>query len=121
MKASLHYRRWLDSQSAPRPGEPERRCDTIFGLVHEGGLGVPWAAVLEAFTSADADALDRLGEYLFRYRRTLKHGPHGQDRYRWAGVLLFLTGGPESPDVNDEGPEGECELTLRPRVVCRAV
>jgi hypothetical protein len=34
----LGYRRWLDSQSAPRPGEPDRRCDTIADLGDERGL-----------------------------------------------------------------------------------
>ncbi len=107
----------LESQCAPRPGEPDRRCDTILELVHEGGLGVPWAVVCELFTASDADALDRLGEYIFRFRRELRHGPHGHDRYRWAGALVFLTGGPEQAGVEDTLPGGDSVLCFAPKVV----
>src|SRR5438477_333475 len=55
----LRYGGWLDSQSAPRPGEPDRRCDTIMGLVDEREMAPPWACVIELFTEADADAVDR--------------------------------------------------------------
>src|SRR5262245_29520501 len=79
LPATLRYERMLESQSAPRPGEPDRRCDTIAELVHEGGLGEPWAAVIELFTGPDADASDRLLEYVGRFRRELRHGPHGHE------------------------------------------
>jgi hypothetical protein len=61
-------RQWLfprlDSQSAPRPGEPDRRCDTIMELVDEQKLTPPWACVIERFT--EADAIDRTLEYVAR-------------------------------------------------------
>ncbi|MBY0229518.1 MAG: hypothetical protein K2W96_09585, partial [Gemmataceae bacterium] len=53
----LVFERWLDSQSAPRPNEPDRRCDTIARLKPPGGLGPLWTAVLELFTNPDPDSL----------------------------------------------------------------
>ncbi|MBY0227655.1 MAG: hypothetical protein K2W96_00100 [Gemmataceae bacterium] len=107
------YRKPLPSQSAPRPGEPDRRCDTIAELVYEGGMAAPWAAVLELFTNPDSEALDRLGEYLFRFRRELRHGPHGKDKYRFAGVLLFLTDGPA--DGGDRRPPARWRQRVGPQ------
>ena len=56
----LRFARWHDSQSAPRPGEPERRCDTLAELIDPQGTSAPWTAVIELFTKADADALEDL-------------------------------------------------------------
>src|SRR5215470_14243365 len=86
----LRFARWHDSQSAPRPGEPERRCDTLAELTDPGGTSAPWTAVIELFTEADADPLDRGVEYVGRFRRELRHGPHGHDRYH--DVVLLPTG-----------------------------
>jgi hypothetical protein len=38
LQPSVRYRGWLDAQSAPRPGEPDRRCDTIAELADDEGL-----------------------------------------------------------------------------------
>src|SRR5262245_34428384 len=92
--ARMKFRRWLDSQSAPRPGEPDRRCDTIAEVVDEDGAGPPWAVVVELFTGPDADAVDRSLEYLGRFRREMRHGPYDRDRYQLAVVLVFLTSPP---------------------------
>src|SRR5580704_16246821 len=88
----MRWARWLDSQSAPRPGEPDRRCDTIAELVHREGVTHPRAVVIELFTQADAEALDRTGEYLWRFRRELRHGPHERDKYPFVAAMIFLTG-----------------------------
>ena len=88
----MRFGRWLDSQSAPRPGEPDRRCDTILELVHSEGSTHPRAVVIELFTNADADALDRTGEYLWRFRREVRHGPHDRDKYPFVAAMIFLTG-----------------------------
>jgi hypothetical protein len=112
----LTFHRWLDSQSAPRPGEPDRRCDTILELTH--AEGPPWACVVELFTEPDADAIDRALEYLGRFRRELRHGPHGHDRYPFAVALVFLTGKPRETrlDMNLPGVE-EVGLWFGPRVL----
>jgi hypothetical protein len=59
LTASVGYHRWLEAQSAPRPGEPDRRCDTIAELTDDEGLIPPWACVIELFTEPDGDAIDR--------------------------------------------------------------
>ncbi len=41
----MRFGRWLDSQSAPRPGEPDRRCDNIDLARSENGLGTARTAV----------------------------------------------------------------------------
>jgi hypothetical protein len=114
----LRYGGWLDSQSAPRPGEPDRRCDTIVQLVDEQELTPPWACVIELFTEADADAIDRPLEYVARFRRELRHGPHGRDRYPFAVALVFLTKAPGETrlDMNLPGME-EVGLWFGPRVL----
>ncbi len=48
--------------------------------------------MIELFTTPDADAVDRTLEYIGRFRREVRHGPYGHDRYLFAAVLLFLTG-----------------------------
>ncbi|HYT93664.1 MAG TPA: hypothetical protein VEL76_33405, partial [Gemmataceae bacterium] len=118
----LHFARWHDSQSAPRPGEPERRCDTLAELLDPQGTSAPWTAVIELFTEADADALDRGVEYVGRFRRELRHGPYGQDRYRFALALIFLTTVPEQTHVEDAlpGHEDDVCFTVRPRVLALA-
>src|SRR5262249_54382939 len=109
----MRWSRWLDSQSAPRPGEPDRRCDTIAELVHWEGLTHPRALVIELFTQADAEALDRTGEYLWRFRRDLRHGPHGQDKYPFVAALLFLTGHCAEREVQADLPnEADVDNTL---------
>jgi hypothetical protein len=92
LEPNWRFRRWLDPQSAPRPGEPDRRCDTIAELDDREQLNPPWAFVIELFTRPDPDALDRLLEYVGRFRRELRHGPKNQDRYSFGGGLVFLTG-----------------------------
>ncbi len=112
----MRWSRWLDAQSAPRPGEPDRRCDTIAELVHREGLSAPRVLVIELFTQADSEALDRTGEYLWRFRRELRHGPHAQDKYPFLAALLFLTGRcAEREVVADLPDEADVVNTLKPR------
>ena len=114
---SMRWSRWLDSQSAPRPGEPDRRCDTIAELVHREGLTHPRAVVIELFTQSDAEALDRTGEYLWRFRRDLPHGPYDKDKYPFVAALLFLTGHCAEREVQADLPnEDDVVNTLKPRI-----
>lgn len=117
---TMRFSRWLDSQSAPRPGEPDRRCDTIMELVHREGRSHPRAVVLESFTRPDEDALDRTGEYLWRFRRSLRHGPQRQrDKYPpLVGVMLFLTGRcAEKNAASDLPDEIGVKNSVEPKVV----
>jgi hypothetical protein len=111
----LRFARWLDAQNAPRPGDAERRCDTLAELVDAEGTSPPWCLVLEFFTRADPDATDRTLEYAGRYRRDLRHGPQNRDRYQFAAVLVFLTG--SAPDAVEMTLPGQDDVSLcfRPR------
>jgi hypothetical protein len=116
LPASLRYSRWLDAQSAPRPGEPDRRCDTIMEL--DDQTGPPWACVVELFTEPDSDAIDRAVEYLGRFRGELRHAPRGRDKYPIAVALVFLTGASAEKrlDMNLPGM-GEVGMWFGPRVL----
>ena len=48
--AGLRFARWHDAQNAPRPGETERRCDTIAELIDAEGTSPPWCLVIEFFS-----------------------------------------------------------------------
>jgi hypothetical protein len=114
----MQWSRWLDAQSAPGPGEPDRRCDTIAELVHREGLTHPRALVIELFTQAEAEALDRTGEYLWRFRRDLRHGPHGQDKYPFVAALFFLTGRCAVREIQADLPdEADVVNILKPRIL----
>ena len=85
------------------------------------GTGPPWAFVIEFFTRLDSEAIDRLLEYLPRFRGELRHGPHNRDRYPFAGALVFLTGEPVERDLDMVVPdEPEVGLGFHPRVRCFA-
>jgi hypothetical protein len=99
----LTFTRWLETQTIPFPGEPDRRCDTVAELHPEDGLGPPWAVIVEFQTEPDPDMADRLLEYTGRLRREIRHGPHGRDRYHVAGLLVNLTG---------VGPERDLDMVL---------
>ena len=53
----LVFRRWLDTQTIPFPGDPDRRCDTVAELVSASGTQPPWAVVNELQTQPDPDLL----------------------------------------------------------------
>jgi hypothetical protein len=115
------FTRWFDAQSAPRPGEPDRRCDTIAELTDIEGTREPRAVILELFADPDSDAGDRLLEYIGRYRREVKHGPHGQDRYPFLTGRIFLAGGPQSVGWSADLPDEEAEevsFVFRPKLRC---
>ncbi len=118
--AKVAFSRWLDSQSAPRPGEPDRHCDTIAESIHAEGSRPPRVTVVELFTDADADALDRSLEYIGRFRREVRHGPYQQDRYCFSVGLIFLTAGPEElawqSHEDDEDEDDEPTVVFRPKV-----
>lgn len=116
----LRFARWLDTQTIPFPGDPDRRCDTVAELVHASGLGPPWGQVLEQQTRPDPEMLDRLLEYLARLRRELRHGPHGRDRYLIAAAVINLTGPPQ-PDGLEMVLPGATGIELRWRIHVRTM
>jgi hypothetical protein len=112
----LTFTRWLETQTIPFPGEPDRRCDTVAELVPASGLAPPWAAIIEFQTRPDTEMPYRLLEYLGRLGRELRHGPHGRDRYQLAAAVVNLTGTGVVVSVEMVLPgEAGPELRFRPR------
>lgn len=108
--------RWLDAQSAPRPGEPDRRCDTIAEVVDRTGQTEPCAIVVELFTSPDPEAVVRTLEYLGRFARELRHGPHGNDWYNLSAGMTFLTSAPEIVELRSSLPDEQQTLLFAPHL-----
>ena len=114
LDASLQFRKWLDSQSAPRPGEPDRRCDTIAELYDTTGASEPRALVVELFTAADPDATPRTLEYVGRFAREMRHGPHDRDRYNFSAAMIFLTSAPVVLSLVSNLPGARRTLAFEP-------
>jgi hypothetical protein len=84
----LVFSRWLETQPAPFPGEPDRRCDAVAEFVSRSGTQPPWACLVEPQGQWQASFLTRLLQYLLLLHDKLRHGPHGQDRYLMtAGIV----------------------------------
>lgn len=84
---------WLDTQTVPFPGEPERRCDTVARLSRRDQLRPPWLVVAEFQLEPDPDMALRLFEYAARLARELRPFPERpRDRFEAGGVVLNLTG-----------------------------
>lgn len=96
----LRFTRWLETQTIPFPGQPDRRCDTVAELSHASGSAPSWMLILELQTEPDADIVERLLEYLARARRELRYGPHGRDKYLAALAVINLTGPPPHSNLD---------------------
>jgi hypothetical protein len=93
LEEDLQFARWLDTQTAPFPGEPDRRCDTVAEFVSRSGTQPPWACVVEPQAQQQADFVVRLFRYLLALYEELRHGPHDQDRYLMVGAIVNLSEG----------------------------
>jgi hypothetical protein len=92
IKTALVFRGWLDTRTLPFPGEADRTCDTVAALEDPDCPDEPIALVVESQAEPDADMLERMLEYLARFRREYRHGPERRGKYRVAGAVLNLTG-----------------------------
>jgi len=113
LAARARFVGWADTTQLAFPGEPDRVCDTVAELEPLDG-GPRRLADVEAQTTPEPDILERLGEYLFRLRRELRHGQGQAGKYRVFGVLLALTG-PEQPailDMTEEGADGRARCCV---------
>ncbi len=90
----LVFSRWLDTQLAPFPGEPERRPDCVAEFVSRSGKQPPWVCLVEPQGQPQADFLARLLQYLMMLHQELRHGPYGQDRYLMMAGIVNLCEGP---------------------------
>lgn len=98
----------------PRPGEPDRRCDTIAELTDATGSSGPRAVVVELFTNPDPDACPRTLRYIGDFAIALRHGPHDRDLHRFSAAMIFLTTRPGVVEMLSDLPDDDATLTFRP-------
>ncbi len=108
---------WLDTQSVPFPGEPDRRCDTVARFERRAQDAPPMAAVIEFMSVTRTAILERLGEYVFRVRREQPAQTDPRVPYDVIGVVVNLTGEtlPETWEMIPPDCDG-LGLSLRVRV-----
>src|SRR5262249_34212292 len=88
LDSDLVFSRWLDTQHAPFPGEPDRRCDCVAELVSQSHAQPPWACLVEPQGQWQTNFLSRAWQYVLMLHDELRHGPYGQDRYpMMAGIV----------------------------------
>jgi hypothetical protein len=103
--AASKFVRWQDTRTVPFPGEPDRVCDTVAEFAHPTEPRRRCLVDVEVQADPDADMLERLGEYAFRLRRELRHGPGDADKYAVLGVVLNLTGAEQPSHLDMTVPE----------------
>lgn len=116
----LVFRGWLDTRTLPFPGEPDRTCDTVGSFDHLTGAGLPWAIVVEFQSEPEADMLERLHEYVARFRREQRAGADRRVKYQVAVALVNLTG-PVQPDTLEMLLPVSADFGLRLKVVLRTM
>jgi hypothetical protein len=111
---------WLDARTAPPPPETELTCDALAEFTDPARPEEPWILVAEFQTEPRNDDLERLLEYMLRFRRERR--PRGDPRLKYlvGGLLLNLTGPPQ-PDLLAMPLPGMAEFGLSGRVVRRAL
>ena len=94
---AYRFEGWCDATLPSYPGDPDRICDTIavFTLADSDER---WLVDVEFQTEPDHDILERSGEYAYRLRRVVRHGPGAAGKPRVLTVLVSLTG-PAQPAV----------------------
>jgi hypothetical protein len=120
LKVVLVFRGWLDTRTLPFPGEPDRTCDTVAALQDPDRPDEPIALVVESQAEPDADMLERMLEYVARFRREYRHGPERRGKYRVVGAVLNLTG-PVQENVLRMALAGGTEVELRLAIIQRTL
>lgn len=86
------FRLWLDTRTIPFPGEQDRVCDTVAGLVDDAEPDVWWAVPIEFQRRPDATLFGRLLEYLGRLWRELRPPGRPKGRFRVGAAVVNLAG-----------------------------
>jgi hypothetical protein len=90
--APAMFRGWLDTRTLPFPGEPDRICDTVAGLVEETDPNAWWALPIEFQRRPSALMFGRLLEYLARLWLELRPPGLPEGRYALVAAVVNLTG-----------------------------
>src|SRR5206468_2350190 len=91
-------------------------CDALATFTAVDRPEEPWIVVAEFQTEPGGDDLERVLEYMLRFRRERRPPADPKLKYRVGGVLLNLTGPPQ-PDVLAMPLPGLAEFGLVGRVV----
>jgi hypothetical protein len=95
---SLSFARWLDPRTVPAPREAELTSDTLAEFLNPARPEGPWIFVTEFMTEPTGDDLERVLEYMTRFRRERRPESDPRLKYNVGGVILNLTGPPQ-PDT----------------------
>src|SRR5205823_3569428 len=79
---------WLDTQSIPFPGEPDRRLDVVAAFRRRAADAPPLAVVVKFLSQPRRAVLERLTEYTLRLRRELPYETDPWVPYDVVGVLI---------------------------------
>jgi hypothetical protein len=120
LDADLGFSRWLETQAAPFPGEPDRRCDCVAELSSRSDSQPPWACLVEPQGQWQSYFLTRVWQYVLTLHDELRHGPHGTDRYLMTAAVVDLCERP-LPEVLSWVPPGTTGMGLTCRVGMRHV
>ena len=60
----LGFSRWLETQLAPFPGQPDRRCDCVAEFVSASGTQPPWICLVEPQGQYHPRFVTRLIQYM---------------------------------------------------------
>jgi hypothetical protein len=120
LEGVLTFQDWVDTRTVPFPGEPDRTCDTVGGLVPVSGESPWWAIVVEFAARSEVGMLDRLLEYLVRLWRQPHPAAEGQERRQVAAAVVNLTGQAQ-PHTLDMPLPGGTEAKLHFQIVQRTL
>jgi hypothetical protein len=113
---TLTFAGWPDARTAPPLPETELTCDALAEFATVGRPEEPWIIVTEFQTEPRNDDLERVLEYMLRFRRERRSVSDPRLKYQVGGVLLNLTG-PRQPDTVAMALPGMAGYGLTGRVV----
>jgi hypothetical protein len=99
----LRFREWVDTRTAPRPGDPDRTADRVAALIDESAPDRPWLLVLEFQAQHDPDKLDVTLAEAGQLRIGVRHGQDRRGKYNVLTALVYLRG---------RCPQGVLDMTL---------
>ncbi len=117
---ALGFVGWLDARTAPPPPVSELTCDALAEFLDPARPDEPWMLVAEFQTEPRHDDLERVLEYMLRFRRERRPLSDPRLKYLVGGLTLNLTG-PRQADALGMPLPGMPEYGLGGRVVRLAV
>ena len=92
----MRFERWLDTRTAPMPGQPNQTADTVGELFALYVPQPPWLLLVEFQTEPDPEMFGRLLEQLGKFWREHRPDDLPGSRYQLVAAVVNLTGTLES-------------------------